>query len=581
MNRWHVGVILGLVLVAVPATPASAQLESDPRLVRVGQWLEVRGEWDPAGRFRAARIDLVQPRRYQVLIGEVTGQDEQGHITVLGQRVEVQAKTDIDKLPANDLTGRRVKVEGYYRGPRKFSAREIDPRGPGRERLLGRVDARHTGGGGVEFEIMTYRVVVPADVLVRHEDPPESYAQTAATATAIADRGRDEEDLFGEGYWLTESLQLSGQTELRALGERDFNLDERDREDRDDIEFSIRTRVLYQPSASFFALAELRHRELRRADRDDGRLSDSNTRLGEAYLYWIGAFADALDLQAGRVDFDDEREWIYDQNLDAVRAIWSGRRLRAELSYSETLSDGSPLDESARNWMAYLSGFDPDRHIAAYLVHREFDLGARLRRTHYGFRMLGEWLPGQESWLELAWLDGRAGPTATRAWAVDIGSTWQFHDRWALTLGYAAGQGDAGGGATDHTFRQTGLQDNNAKFAGVTSFRYYGELLDPELANLHVATAGLGFLPRAGLSLDLVWHAYRQDVASRRLIDAQIDQRPNGRDRSLGREIDLVLGWKATRNLDVETVAAWFTPGRAFRHRDSAFLAKLQLRYRF
>ena len=36
------------------------------------------------------------------------------------------------------------------------------------------------------------------------------------------------------------------------------------------------------------------------------------------------------------------------------------------------------------------------------------------------------------------------------------------------------------------------MQRNRGKFNGVVSFRYYGEVLDPELTNLRILTLGIG-----------------------------------------------------------------------------------------
>ena len=74
-----------------------------------------------------------------------------------------------------------------------------------------------------------------------------------------------------------------------------------------------------------------------------------------------------------------------------------------------------------------------------------------------------------------------------RGWALDVGLSWK--SRLALrptfTLSVAVGSGDSNPDqGPDHAFRQTGLQDNNSRFSGVNSFRYYGELLQPELSNL-------------------------------------------------------------------------------------------------
>ena len=148
-------------------------------------------------------------------------------------------------------------------------------------------------------------------------------------------------------------------------------------------------------------------------------------------------------------------------------------------------------------------------------------------------------------------------------------------------MGYAYGSGGSSADGTDRTFRQTGFQDNNGRFDGVTSFRYYGELLDPELANLEVLTAGLGLHLSHNTSLDLVWHGYQQNELSTNCSDADIEAQPNGIDTDLGTEIDVVFGLRSERHWDLELVGAWFSPGDAFDNTDDAFLGKLQLRYRF
>ena len=571
---------LPLLLLLAQAT-SLAQTESSTGVLAEGQWLEVRGSYEAGETFLAQRVELVQPGRYETLIGTVSSVREGDHLTLMGQRVEAGEKTTFSSVDRSALEGVRVKVEGHYRSKEKFSARKISLRGEGRERITGRIDDIRKQRKGFEVAIMGYRVVIPGDLPLRHELAVNRYVSSEPRAQAIVDRNRDEEDLFGKGVWITDQLMLAGQLEARGIMQDEFDLKERDPEDRDDLATSFRARFVYQPGSSVFAVAELKHRQLRRDDDKTGRLNNGVTKLGETYLYWIDPFGGGIDLQAGRVDFDDGREWLYDQNLDTLRAIWTGNNIRAELSYSETLSNGSPVDEAAVNSMLYISNNDDDQHLAGYVIHRNFDLAVPVRRTHYGLRAFGEWLPEQESWVDIAHMEGTTGQIDNRGWALDLGTTWRLHDHFALTLGYAIGQGDDPESATDHTFRQTGLQDNNAKFAGVTSFRYYGELVDPELANMEILTAGLGWLPRKGLSLDLVGHSYRQNELSRRLVDTQIDKRPNGIYDDLGWELDLVVGWRTKSQWNLEVVAAWFSPGEAFNEADNAFLGKLQYRYKF
>ncbi len=567
-------------LLLFAAATCFAQSESSVDVLAEGHWLEVRGSYRADGTFVAQRVDLVESGRHEILIGTISRVQDGGHFTLLGQHVKVQEKTTFSRVNKNALEDVRVKVEGYYRSEEKFSARKISLRGEGRDRITGRIDNIRRNRKGLDVSIMGYRVLIPRELRVRRELEANRYVLSETDAQTIVDRNRDEEDLLGKGVRITDRLLLASQTQARGITEHEFDLDEGDPDDRDDLEATFRARLIYQATSSFFAVGELNHRQLLRDD-EAGRLNDGETKLGETFLYWINPFGIDLDLQIGRVDFDDAREWLYDQNLDTLRATWAGKKIRAEMSYSETLSNGNLIDEAATNSMLYISNNDDDRHLAGYVIHRDFDLLVPIQRTHYGLRALGDWLPQQESWVELAYMVGKTGPIDNRGWAFDIGSTWRFHDRFAFTLGYAIGQGDDPDSTADHTFRQTGLQDNNAKFSGVTSFRYYGELMDPELANLEILTVSLGWLPRRGLSVDLVGHTYRQNELSDRLFDTQIDEQPNGIDSDIGWEIDLIMGWRANRHWDLEVVAAWFNPGDAFDQADNAYFGKLQLRYRF
>ena len=560
---------------------ALAQGNAPATILAEGHWVEVRGYYQANGDFLAQRVDLLQPDDTEVLIGTITGVPESGYFILLGQRIKAQEKAKFEGVDESALTGKRVKVEGHFRSTEKFSARKISPRGAGRDRVIGRVDSVRSTADGLEIEVMNFRVLVSDEVQVRHEEPIGRYERSEERTLFIADRNRDEDDLFGKGIWLGDNLLLAGQLQIRDIIEDDFDLDSLDPNNRNDLQTSVRTRLLYQPSDSFFAMIGLNYGQIRRSEDQAPSTTISDTRLGETYVYWFNLFDNALSLQVGRVDFDDEREWLYDQNLDTIRAIWATQNIRAELSYSETLSDGNILDEAASNSMLYVSNNDDDRHLAGYVIHRDFDLLIPVKRTHVGLRAYGAWLPQQDSWVEFAYMSGTTDQVDDQGWALDIGSTWNLTDRFAVTLGYALGQGDDPTSTTNNTYRQSGLHDNNSKFSGVTSFRYYGELLDPELANLEILTAGFGMRLNNRTSLDVIGHTYQQNELSTILVDADIDASPNGLDTDLGTEIDVVLGWRSIRHWDLEFIAAWFDPGDAFDNTDNAFLAKLQLRYRF
>ena len=562
-----------------------AQQESSLDAIREGHWLEIRGQLQADGIFQARRVEIIHSQRYEEMIGSVTGSTG-NTITLLGQEVELTDKTTFDRLDRGQLDNTRVKVEGYHRGAQRFSAREVAPRGEGRDRLVGRADLVRKSHGDLLLSTMSFTVRIPENLQVRHEDTLSAYAVSDSRTQPVAPDSRNEDDLFGEGIRVSENLLLAGLIQARWSGEDEFDLNERDPEDRQDTEASIRARMIYRPSPRFIGVVELSHRRLWRDDDEDGRENRKNTVLGESFAYWMDPFEWNTDLQLGRIDFDEEREWLYDQNLDGARVFYFGRYFVTELSLTTTLSDGKIRDENTVNAMLYISNGSDKRHLAVYLIHRDTDLDNHEKRTHLGLRAYGEWLAQNQSWLELSYMSGKVTTGSAfsidgAGWGLDIGNTWMADSGLNFTLAYALGQGDKPESTTDNTFRQTGLQDNNSKFAGVTSFRYYGELMDPELANLQIITVGAGFRFKRKVSIDLVGHYYEQHQLSRRMIGSEIDKRPNGRDPELGWEVDFVFGWRTNKSWDLEVVAGWFEPGAAFDEADSALLGQLQYRYRF
>ena len=98
-----------------------AQPESFVDVLAEGHWLEVRGSYQADGSFLAQRVDLVQPDRHETLIGTISGVQEGGHFTLLGQRVEVQEKTTFGRVDPTPLEGVIVTPSGseklYRTGP--------------------------------------------------------------------------------------------------------------------------------------------------------------------------------------------------------------------------------------------------------------------------------------------------------------------------------------------------------------------------------------------------------------------------------------------------------------------------------
>ncbi len=175
---------------------------------------------------------------------------------------------------------------------------------------------------------------------------------------------------------------------------------------------------------------------------------------------------------------------------------------------------------------------------------------------------------------------GREANTKLRGYGVDALGAYAFDLPLSprLILGYAFGSGDSDPGDNrDHAFRQTGLQGNEVELGGVTYLTFYGEAFDPELSNMSIFTGGLGAEPVEDVSVDLLYHYYRQDEASDQLRRSALRAAPSGRDKDLGHEIDLVIGFAGIEHLEFRGSFGYFVPGGAFGSgADDALLGRIE-----
>ena len=315
----------------------------------------------------------------------------------------------------------------------------------------------------------------------------------------------------------------------------------------------------------------------------DGQTVYANKRyaslfIDQAYLR-IKDVGGPFELIAGRRNFEDERRWLYDLSLDGATA---------RMKLGDFYADASVVRPDALNldlfkpvklthvnyYMLYLEhrGIE-DTRLAAYAIRRQDPDGLEGRPVNLGLRAIGFATPALSYWAELAFLRGR--DELSRKYtgnALDVGATYRFTDAPlspSVTLGYAYATGNAFPSASsNHLFRQTGLESNEWRFAGISRFKVYGEALDPALSNLGIFTAGLGIRPAGNVSFDLVYHHYRLSETEDGLPASAITAQTNLQNKDVGSGLDAVLGVRGlfgVRRLGLDLRAGWFFPGSAFR----------------
>jgi alginate production protein len=393
---------------------------------------------------------------------------------------------------------------------------------------------------------------------------------------------------------LAPHLTTGGQLELEYVRRQNLVLESDQGQDVATMEPALTLAFSYDPSRRFEGYFAVKwSRTLTYGDRDNEN-DQVSLEFEEAYVLFKNMMNERISFQIGRQRFDDERQWLYDAELDAARTFLKFSRYLVEISASrEGLVDKDLLndqdEERINNYTVYGTyAISEDTNVAAYVLGRDDRSAENNSPIFYGIHSDGDLSDSLGYWLELAYVTGRDGTNKVRGMGLDIGSTYVFDLPLepSLTLGRALGTGDGRpNDGVDRTFRQTGLQGNEGDFNGATDFKYYGELFDPELSNLSIFTAGVGINPTDTSSIDLVYHSYRQDRASDSLPDAGIDIHPDGLSKKLGSETDLITGYVyERREISFETalMLAYFIPGKAFpSHSEKSFLTKLVVQFEF
>jgi len=583
-----------------------------PQLI-VGAEVEVRGKFRPDGSFLADRIE-VDPKGDQgeELRGIIESVDPQAQrLKVLGFTVQVWPDTRLSReseqpVSFEDLApGLRVKVEGRRFPGGTFRAKKIRIRQNlyPEQKIVGPVEAIAPSGVGLAIlRVLDLPVVVNVMTDLVAENGPRRPAISVGLTSG------DEDDLL-----ITERNQIGDH--LAVLGElriRDENLSNPDLDtsvvDGQDVPALFGTVGFLTEFDSFLAYAEAlgEHDHYFPKDTSSVDNESGSARGGQAYIRLADFPAPGLSLVVGRQKFYETRRWYYDnRNLDAVRMFGEHGRVAFQVSVSRDLFDETrnQRDQDATNRIAEVR-WDLRRDLALQAFYLNRDDRTELRNSPeiLGLRVLGDSGTHLEFWADLAHEGGTRGRLDSttgeiivrdvRAHALDVGLT--YRPRIVLdpsfTASFALGSGDdqltLPSGQQPHgadgTFRQSGLQRNRGSLNGVVSFHYYGEVLDPELTNLRIQTLGAGLRPGRPLSLDLLFHRYRQDVPSRRLENTELDAKPSGLDPHLGSEWDLVVGYEPRKEFELRLTGGYFQPGKSFSaDATPSTIATVQARFRF
>ena len=417
--------------------------------------------------------------------------------------------------------------------------------------------------------------------------------------------------LFGTPF------RFAGEWEIGHESRINHDLDEDKRRDRGTLEQEVKLEASAAIGAGSSIFLQLIGASEIETLRENGPVeSFGEVKRGQMWLFTPRPGGLPFDLQIGRLSLVEDRSWWWDDDLDALRLFVGGddwvleagvaRQLFAVSTAERGIIDAE--EDGLTRWFGRAAWTWRKRHtVEGYLmlsrdgsgqlaegtlIHERRVDESDADLTWFGLRATGEEkLDGGHRvgyWLDLARLTGKerltdydgadgnrevADDTTRRsvdahAWDLGVRWSWPGHSRPTLWAGWAVGSGDKDeDDGQDEAFRQTGLEENKARFGGVKRFRYYGELMRPTLSNLDIRSVGGSMRFWKKSSVDLVLHDYRQREASEDLAASRITESPTGDSRALGQEIDLFVAVRESPSAEVLVSLATFRAGSAFGKR--------------
>ena len=390
------------------------------------------------------------------------------------------------------------------------------------------------------------------------------------------------------------------EVELETTVEHERNLDLLNSEDGNltvqETEFVVG--IEYEPNDNFAAevVLVLGHENILRDPLGEER-NVTTFEVEEALLAFNNILTDGFFVELGRLQFRDDRMWLYDRFLDAVMVGYEPNdQLKIELAVGREfaadtdLINHTPTDSFFNYTATFEYAFSDLMVLGSYYIERKHVDDNQLNPKHLGLRLSGE-RNLSRYWVTAGRNLGREDEQSLRGYGFDVGGTYHFGGEWnpSVTLGVTWGSGDSDPDDNrDRAFRQTGLQKNESRLGGLPRVKHYGLVFDPEISNLAIYTAGFGLRKQGRTSLDVVYHNYRVLEEAEELRDAGVDADLSfgAGHKDLGEEIDLVFtrfGFGRLTNLGMELKVGYFRPGRAFASntRDSAAFFSLGLAYAF
>lgn len=439
----------------------------------------------------------------------------------------------------------------------------------------------------------------------------------------------------------TPSLYVTGTIKTLAMAEDNTDLGTRSETPKGAIGMDARAGIHYKPTADIKAYTEIRSflssDSLSSRD-DDGQdvMSAASLELRQAWVEFYRLFGmEPLSGKIGRQRFREDRGFWWNDDLDAARlsahsTLTSGfiamgqsldnyrigedddyaEREQERLRFLGEISHRLSMNHTIEGRFLYEydhSGTDP---IGSVVKADDWDrtdynlawLGLRVVGTlpfdagDVSYRIDGAIVTGEETITRTIPGPGGGQRTITGrqdrdvfGWAADAGMETSLHTlplSPVFSAGYAYGSGDDGQGR-NNAFRQTGLHGNTSPWRHRDTDgrnQHYGEVLRPELSNIHILSLGLRLPVVTRHTLSLGYFNYWMDERRSDLGTTGITAPLSGTDSHLGQGFDISMHMPLYSDiLSSRIVLGGFKAGNAYgiAEGEYAWRGTAELRFKF
>lgn len=417
-----------------------------------------------------------------------------------------------------------------------------------------------------------------------------------------------------EAYDLNDKVRIKGDVKFQNITEGHNDLGTLSEETQSDFAIDTRAKLTYKPAKNVKVYVE--GRALKVFDgvvgvEDDETGSTSTGSFVELRQFWLRyseLFGNpALGVTVGRQRFRENRAVLWNRDLDAVRLSYDSTLLNGFVAVGQNMasyrtgSDDDDFEEEEQNRLRILGEADVQwkkkQYVSLRVLHEKDTSGTEdigravptddrdgedVQMTWVGARADGHLYAGKESLFKtvdyradvmavageetLVSTSATADPTVRTVSSVQDRDVMGYGVDMAVNLGlnvpgepnvllgYAYGSGDDGTGGTDHAFRQTDLHGNSSYLFPNSSstIRNYGEVLKPELSNIHIASAGINFPVFDASDVNILYHAYWLDkTQTGGLRSDGLSARLNGQDKFVGQGLDVVANFNIGKELEI------------------------------